>query len=62
MCIQGRRSDAAQLADAIYRLTTDQPLFKRLSKNSLLLAHREFDYEKNMIKMENIMFDVVGEH
>ena len=54
--------DAAQLADAIYRLTTDQPLFKRLSKNSLLLAHREFDYEKNMRKMENIMFDIVGEH
>lgn len=61
VCRVGVR-DAGQLADAIKRLTIDSSFSDRISKNSLYLAHKNFDYEKNMKKMELIILHSIGCH
>lgn len=48
-----------QLAQAIKSLIDDNELLKTLSKNSLLMAHKFFDYDMNMKKMEAIMLSTL---
>ena len=48
-----------QLAQAIKSLIDDNELLQALSKNSLLLAHKFFDYDINMKKMEAIMLSTL---
>ena len=48
-----------QLTQALKSLIGDQELLETLSKNSLQLAHKFFDYDINMKKMEEIMLSTL---
>ena len=48
-----------QLTRALKSLIGDQELLETLSKNSLQLAHKFFDYDINMKKMEEIMLSTL---
>ena len=52
--------NAIELSSAIELLFSKPVISKKISKNSLRLAHDYFDYEKNMRKMESIMLDIVS--
>lgn len=51
--------NADQLYNSVKRLISDPKFSGKISKNSLLLAHKYFDYEVNMKKMERIMLEVI---
>jgi glycosyltransferase involved in cell wall biosynthesis len=53
-----RNSD--QLFDSIKRIIYDPIFAGKISKNSLQLVHKFFDYEVNMKKMERIMLEVIN--
>jgi len=52
--------NADQLYGSIKSLISDPIFSRKLSKNSLRLADKFFDYEVNMKKMERIMSDVIS--
>jgi glycosyltransferase involved in cell wall biosynthesis len=51
--------DSDQLFASIEKIIIDPVYSQKLAKNSLLAAHKYFDYEKNMIQMEKIMTEGV---
>jgi len=51
--------DPDQLVASIEKIIIDPVYSQKLAKNSLLAAHKYFDYEKNMIQMEKIMTEWV---
>jgi len=53
--------DSDQLLASIEKIIIDPVYSQKLAKNSLLAAHKYFDYEKNMIQMEEIMATKVYE-
>jgi hypothetical protein len=53
--------DSDQLFTSIEKIIIDPVYSQKLAKNSLLAAHKYFDYEKNMIRMEEIMTTKVYE-
>jgi len=53
-----RNSD--QLFDSITRIMYDPVFSGKISKNSLLLAHKFFDYEVNMKEMDRIMLETIN--
>ena len=52
--------NADQLYNSVKRLISDRKFSEKISKNSLHLAHKYFEYEVNMKKMERIMLDVIS--
>ena len=48
-----------QISESIIRLITDTKFSDLIKKNALLIAHKYFDYEINMTKMERIMLELV---
>lgn len=54
--------NASQLCDGIIRLISDAKFLEKITKNSLKIAHKYFDYKANMSKMESIMYDIVKKH
>ncbi len=53
--------DSEQLFTSVEKIIIDLVYSQKLAKNSLLAAHKYFDYEKNMIHMEDIMATKVYE-
>jgi len=53
--------DSNQLCNSIEKIITDPIYSQKLAKNALLSAHKYFDYEKNMIQMEEIMTEKIYE-
>ena len=54
--------NAEQICHEIIRLISDAQFSERITKNSLKMARKYFDYKTNMAKMESIMCDIVKKH
>ena len=52
--------NAGQLSNSITRLISDSRFSEKITKNSLQIAHKNFDYEVNMAKMEYIMLEIIS--
>ena len=50
--------NADQLSETIIKIISDPSFSDKIIKNSLHLAHENFDYVANMVKMEKIMLDL----
>ena len=53
--------NADQLSETIIKIISDPSFSDKIIKNSLHLAHENFDYVANMVKMEKIMLDLVSQ-
>jgi len=51
--------DSEQLSTAIDKMIVNIEYTQNLAGKALLIAHKYFDYNKNMIKMENIMINEI---
>ena len=54
--------NAEQICNEIIRLISDAKFSENITKNSLKIAHKYFDYKANMAKMESIMCDIVNKN
>ena len=54
--------NAEQICNEIIRLISDTKFSENITKNSLKIAHKYFDYKANMAKMESIMCDIVNKN
>ena len=52
--------NADQLSNSISRLISDSRFSEKIIKNALQIAHKAFDYEVNMTKMEHIMLEIIS--
>ena len=52
--------NADQLSNSIIRLISDSRFSEKISKNSLQIVRKTFDYEVNMAKMEYIMLEIIS--
>lgn len=52
--------NADQLSNSITRLISNSRFSEKITKNSLQIAHKTFDYEVNMAKMEYIMLEIIS--
>jgi len=52
--------DPVQLCDAITGIIEDQDYADMIATNAMTFAHRYFDYEKNMQKMEELMLESIN--
>ena len=52
--------NAGQLSNSIIRLISDSRFSEQITKNSLQIAHKNFDYEVNMAQMEYIMLEIIS--
>ena len=58
--VEVKNSD--QLSSSVMRLISDTNFSEKIAKNSLQIAHKYFDYEVNMEKMEKIMLELVNSY